>query len=142
MEVLLVSCTFPDHEIAWEISRAAVGNGLAACATLTPEAKSIYRWKGQIETAQETTVTFKTTKDQFDALRKFVVKDHPVRSSRGDCLAGVGWLAGVPGVGGSEYAWKRIDAKRPENLASPTIGRAKNSARRRRGREPGAQQNA
>jgi periplasmic divalent cation tolerance protein len=77
MEVLLVSCTFPDHEIAWEISRAAVGNGLAACATLTPEAKSIYRWKGQIETAQETTVTFKTTKDQFDALRKFVVKDHP-----------------------------------------------------------------
>jgi periplasmic divalent cation tolerance protein len=77
MEVLLVSCTFPDHEIAWEISRTAVENGLAACATLTPEAKSIYRWKGQIETARETAVTFKTTRDQFDALRKFVVKDHP-----------------------------------------------------------------
>jgi periplasmic divalent cation tolerance protein len=77
MEVLVVICTFPDHEIAWEISRAAVEDGLAACASLTPEAKSIYRWKGQIETAQETVVTFKTTKGQFEALRQFVVKDHP-----------------------------------------------------------------
>jgi periplasmic divalent cation tolerance protein len=77
MEILLVTCTFPDHEIAWGISRAAVEDGLAACATLTPETKSIYRWKDQIETAQETVVTFKTTKDQLDALRKFVMKDHP-----------------------------------------------------------------
>jgi periplasmic divalent cation tolerance protein len=77
MEVLVVTCTFPDHEIAWRISRTAVENGLAACATLIPEAKSIYRCKGQIETAQETVVTFKTAKNQFDALRKFVVKDHP-----------------------------------------------------------------
>jgi periplasmic divalent cation tolerance protein len=77
MEVLVVSCTFPDHEIAWRISRAAVENGLAACATLIPEAKSIYRWKGQIETAQETAVTFKTTKDRFTALRTFVVNEHP-----------------------------------------------------------------
>jgi periplasmic divalent cation tolerance protein len=77
MEVLVVTCTFPGHEMAWRISRAAVENGLAACATLIPEAKSIYRWKGQIETAQETVVTFKTTENQFEALREFVVKDHP-----------------------------------------------------------------
>jgi periplasmic divalent cation tolerance protein len=54
-----------------------VGNGLAACATLIPEAKSIYRWKGQIETANEAAVTFKTTQDRFDALRTFVLKEHP-----------------------------------------------------------------
>jgi periplasmic divalent cation tolerance protein len=77
MEVLMVTCTFPDHDIAWRISRAAVENGLAACATLVPGAKSIYHWKGQIETAQETAVTFKTTKNRFAALRTFVVKDHP-----------------------------------------------------------------
>jgi periplasmic divalent cation tolerance protein len=73
----MVTCTFPDHDIAWRISRAAVENGLAACATLVPGAKSIYHWKGQIETAQETAVTFKTTKNRFAALRTFVVKDHP-----------------------------------------------------------------
>ena len=77
MEVLVVTCTFPDHEIAWRISRTAVENGLAACATLITEAKSIYRWKGQIETAQETAVTFKTTKDRLAALRTFVLKEHP-----------------------------------------------------------------
>ena len=77
MEVLVVACTFPDHEIAWRISRAAVENGLAACATLIPEAKSIYRWKGQIETANETAVTFKTTRDRLEALRTFVLKEHP-----------------------------------------------------------------
>jgi periplasmic divalent cation tolerance protein len=77
MEVLVVTCTFPDHEIAWRISRAAVEQGLAACATLIPEAKSIYRWKGQIETAQETVVTFKTARDRFEALRTFVLTEHP-----------------------------------------------------------------
>ena len=77
MGVLVVNCTFPDHEIGWRISRAAVVNGLAACATLIPEAKSIYRWKGQTETANETAVTFKTTEDRFAALRTFVLKEHP-----------------------------------------------------------------
>jgi periplasmic divalent cation tolerance protein len=77
MEVLVVTCTFPDHEIAWRISRAAVEQGLAACATLIPEAKSIYRWKGQIETAQETAVTFKTARDRLEALRTFVLSEHP-----------------------------------------------------------------
>jgi periplasmic divalent cation tolerance protein len=77
MEVLVVTCTFPDHEIAWRISRAAVEQGLAACATLIPGAKSIYRWKGQIETAQETAVTFKTAHDRFEALRTFVLSEHP-----------------------------------------------------------------
>jgi periplasmic divalent cation tolerance protein len=77
MRVLVVTCTFPEHEIAWKISRIAVENGLAACATLIPEAKSIYHWKGQIETANETAVFFKTTEDRFEALRSFVLKDHP-----------------------------------------------------------------
>ena len=77
MAILVVTCTFPDHEIAWRISRTAVKNGLAACATLIPDARSIYRWKGRIETAQETAVTFKTNPDQFDALRTFILKEHP-----------------------------------------------------------------
>jgi periplasmic divalent cation tolerance protein len=77
MEVLVATCTFPDHEIAWKISREAVENGLAACATLIPEAKSIYRWKGTVETAQETVVTFKTTQDKVGPLRVFILKEHP-----------------------------------------------------------------
>ncbi len=77
MGVLVATCTFPEHEIAWEISRTAVERGFAACATLIPGAKSIYRWKGQIETATETVVFFKTTEDRLEALRNFVLKEHP-----------------------------------------------------------------
>jgi len=77
MGVLVATCTFPDHEIAWRISRTAVEKGFAACATLIPEAKSIYRWKGQIETANEMAVFFKTTEDRLEALRDFVLKEHP-----------------------------------------------------------------
>ena len=77
MGVLVATCTFPEQEIAWGISRTAVEKGFAACATLIPEAKSIYRWKGQIETAIETAVFFKTTEDRLEALRNFVLKEHP-----------------------------------------------------------------
>ena len=77
MSVLVATCTFPEHEIAWRISRDVVEKGFAACATLIPAAKSIYRWKGEIETANETAVLFKTTENQFEALQNFVLKQHP-----------------------------------------------------------------
>jgi periplasmic divalent cation tolerance protein len=77
MEVLVVSCTFPDHETAERISRLAVENRLAACATLLSDAESIYRWKGRIETARETAVTFKTTRDRLAALQALVLEEHP-----------------------------------------------------------------
>ena len=77
MQVLVVSCTFPDRETAERISRLAVENRLAACATLVSDAESIYRWKGRIETAHETAVTFKTTEDRLAALQAFVLEEHP-----------------------------------------------------------------
>src|ERR1700751_273637 len=77
MGVLVATCTFPDHEIAWRISRTAVEKGFAACATLIPEAKSIYRWKGQIETANETAVFLQTPEHQPEGLRNLVLKEHP-----------------------------------------------------------------
>jgi len=77
MQVLVVSCTFPDRETAERISRRAVENRLAACATLLADAKSIYRWEGRIETARETAVIFKTTQDRLAALQAFLLEEHP-----------------------------------------------------------------
>jgi periplasmic divalent cation tolerance protein len=77
MEVLVVSCTFPNRETAERISRVAVENRLAACATLLSDAESIYRWKGRIETARETAATFKTTRDRLAALQAFLLEEHP-----------------------------------------------------------------
>jgi periplasmic divalent cation tolerance protein len=77
MEVLAVSCTFPDSDIAQRIGRAAVEQGFAACATLISSVESIYRWQGRIETAQEAAVTFKTSRTRFAELRAFILKEHP-----------------------------------------------------------------
>ena len=73
----MVSCTFPNRETAERISRVAVENRLAACATLLSDAESIYRWKGRIETARETAATFKTTRDRLAALQAFLLEEHP-----------------------------------------------------------------
>lgn len=77
MQVLVVSCTFPNRETAERISRLAVENRLAACATLLSDAESIYHWQDRIQTARETAVTFKTTHDRFPELQAFVLKEHP-----------------------------------------------------------------
>ena len=41
---------------------------MAACATLIPSVQSIYRWKGEIESATETLLLLKTGPDQLAAL--------------------------------------------------------------------------
>ncbi|HEX3445051.1 MAG TPA: divalent-cation tolerance protein CutA [Chthoniobacterales bacterium] len=61
IEVLVVFCTFPGRETAHRISRAAVEQRYAACASLVPSVKSIYRWRGQVEQADETLVVYKTS---------------------------------------------------------------------------------
>ena len=41
---------------------------LAACASLIPGVESIYRWKGEVESATETMLLIKTGPDQLAAL--------------------------------------------------------------------------
>jgi uncharacterized protein involved in tolerance to divalent cations len=112
MRVLVATCTFPEHEIAWRISRDAVEKGFAACATLIPEAKSIYRWKSQIETANETAVVFKTTEDQFETLQNYCSERTSLRSAGIRGLAGDRWFAGIPRLGGHKYQREQIGAER------------------------------
>ncbi len=41
---------------------------LAACINILGPVRSIYRWKGSVETADEVAAIFKTTSDRADAL--------------------------------------------------------------------------
>ena len=41
---------------------------MAACATLIPGVQSIYRWKGEVESASETLLLLKTGSEQLAAL--------------------------------------------------------------------------
>jgi periplasmic divalent cation tolerance protein len=39
--------------------------------------RSVYRWKGQIERAEEVPVLIKTTKNRYDELEQVIRKHHP-----------------------------------------------------------------
>ena len=64
----IVLTTVANAEEAAELGRTLVEEQLAACATLIPSVQSIYRWKGEIESATETLLLLKTGPDQLAAL--------------------------------------------------------------------------
>ncbi len=76
-ELRAVLVTAPDVECAERIARALVEEKLAACANLLPGVRSIYRWEGAVEEAQEVLMVLKTRATQVDALARRIAALHP-----------------------------------------------------------------
>ena len=76
-EVRVVFCTFPDPETARRIALEAVEQQYAACANLVPAVKSIYRWLGRVQQADETLVVYKTSVIRYPDLEAFLLRSHP-----------------------------------------------------------------
>lgn len=74
---LLVFCTCPDADSAARIAEALVGERLAACVNTLPGLRSVYRWQGAVERAEEVLLLIKTTAARLDALKDRVVDLHP-----------------------------------------------------------------
>ena len=68
MSVISVYAVFANAEEAEHIGRIAVEERLAACINILGPIRSIYRWHGAVESAEETAAIFKTTNDQADLL--------------------------------------------------------------------------
>lgn len=64
----LVLTTAPSPEEAERLARVLVEERLAACVTLLPNARSFYRWQGDIEAAAEVLLLLKTEAVQIAAL--------------------------------------------------------------------------
>jgi periplasmic divalent cation tolerance protein len=73
--VVLVAC--PSAEKAAEIARALVEERLAACASVVPSVRSLYRWEGEVRDDAEALLVAKTARDRFEALRARVLTLHP-----------------------------------------------------------------
>jgi periplasmic divalent cation tolerance protein len=58
-----VYTTFPDVAEAERVGRALVDERLAACINILGPCRSIYRWQGAIEQADEVAALLKTTAD-------------------------------------------------------------------------------
>lgn len=63
MQFVVIYVTAETRDEALQIGRAAVEEGLAACANILPEVTSIYRWQGTLEQASEVVLLLKTRED-------------------------------------------------------------------------------
>lgn len=75
--MLVCLVTAPDPETAHRIARALVEERLAACVNVLPAVRSVYRWQGTVEEAEEVLLLVKTTPERFPALQDRVTSLHP-----------------------------------------------------------------
>lgn len=109
MAVLACTCTCPDLASAERLAEALVGERLAACVQLLPGLRSIYRWQGAVECADEVLLLIKTTHERLDAVADRIRTLHPYElpellavEAAGGMPAYLDWVAAetrVPGVG-------------------------------------------
>ena len=76
MSVVSVYAVFADAEEAERIGRIVVEERLAACINILAPVRSIYRWKGRIETAEEVAAILKTHHWRSDALIARIAELH------------------------------------------------------------------
>ena len=76
MSVVSAYAVFANAEEAERIGRLMVEERLAACVNILGPCRSIYRWQGAIETAEEVPAIFKTTNEQSEALIARIVALH------------------------------------------------------------------
>lgn len=76
MSVLSVYTVFSDGEEAERIGRTVIEERLAACVNIFPPIRSIYRWKGALETSEEVASIFKTHDRHADALMARLAELH------------------------------------------------------------------
>jgi periplasmic divalent cation tolerance protein len=118
--VVLVTCG--SEEEASRIARALVGEHLAACVNiLDSPVRSVYRWKGRIETAMEHLLLIKTRRNRVAALLAAVKRLHSYQTPE---------MIALPVAEGSgDYLEWLEECVRPEGKVT-----TRPSARRRTGR--------
>jgi len=72
----IVLTTAGSAEEARKIAHALVERRLAACVNILPQIESIYRWKGEIDSAQEWLLLIKTTAERFLAVHDAILELH------------------------------------------------------------------
>jgi periplasmic divalent cation tolerance protein len=72
--VVLSAC--PSQEEAAKLGRQLVERRLAACVSLAPGARSIYRWQGAVVETDETLLIIKSSRELFRQLKAELAKMH------------------------------------------------------------------
>ena len=84
--IVTVYAVFVDAAEADRIARQLVEERLAACANILGACRSIYRWQGKVEQADEVAALFKSTSGQASQLIRRLAELHSY-----DTPAAVAW---------------------------------------------------
>lgn len=76
-EALLVISNLPDRAAAESLALALVERRLAACVNILPPCRSVYRWQGAVEQADEVPLLIKTTRARYAELEAALGELHP-----------------------------------------------------------------
>ena len=76
MSVVSVYAVFADAEEAERIGRTVIDERLAACINILGPIRSIYRWEGKIQSAEEVAAILKTHHWNSDALIERIAALH------------------------------------------------------------------
>ncbi len=100
MNAILVLTTTDSAELAHRIATALVEDGQAACVSIVPGIRSVYRWGGKTCDDGEWLLMIKSVAEKFEAVRSHIRKLHsyqlpeviavPITSGDPDYLR---WLA-------------------------------------------------
>ncbi|MEW2167993.1 divalent-cation tolerance protein CutA [Streptomyces sp. NPDC007084] len=94
-DCLAVLTTTDSAEKAAKLARGAVAERVAACAQISGPVTSVYRWRGEVETAAEWRVQFKTAAVRYPALEAYLRAAHDYETPE---------IIAVPVVaGGADY---------------------------------------
>ena len=77
MDVYLVITNLPDRDSAAKLAHRLVERRLAACVNILSPCRSVYRWQGKTEDAEEFPMLIKTTKDRYPELEAAIRAGHP-----------------------------------------------------------------
>lgn len=77
MPALLVLTNCPDQASAESLANALVERRLAACVNILAPCRSVYRWRGRIESAGEVPLLIKTTDERYAELETEIRTRHP-----------------------------------------------------------------
>lgn len=74
--IRLVMSTAASRDEAERIAGALVEAQLAACVSVLPGVRSVYRWQGGVESADEVLLLIKTTLENLDAVESTLRRLH------------------------------------------------------------------
>jgi len=72
----MIYTTTPTETEARQIGRSLVEERSVACVNIVPKMRSIYRWKGVLEEADEFIMIAKTTMDRVEEIKSTILELH------------------------------------------------------------------